>query len=228
MSATVGDFIQRVSRAIRRGTKYDEDIPGYAADAVRELEDMENWKYMWKEFSNNMVTSTTNNHLLLNPSSEEPELKNVRFLKIISDAGDEIPLRKTQRENVLSITSGRPGAFWMAVPGTSTVNRIAMDAYPNNTYAFKAGVFQYSERPLVNSCAWFTLAEDLLIARTIRKMQPLLRDDKLVQRWAAIEDSRMPALQEAQLVLDYDGADDKMTPFTYEVEEDIAEEVSFS
>jgi len=220
MSATIGNFYERVSRAIRRGIVYDDDIPGYASDAVRELENSTNWKYMWNEVSGNLVVSTTDNTLAFAGS---PLLKNVRFIKLIALSGDHIPIRKTQRENVIGITSGRPGAFWML-----DKNTVKLDAFPNKAYAYQAGYYAYSVRPLVDSLEWLTLAEDLLIARTIRKMQPILRDDKLIARWQEIENSVLPALLEAEVVSEFDGEDSGPVPFTLEVEEDTAEGASFT
>jgi len=218
MSSTIGNFYQRVSRAIRRGTVFDADIPGYAADAVRELENEHDWKHMRVEMTDNLVVSTTVNEI-------RPEItlvKNVRFIKIITAGGDLIPLRKTQMDNVISITNGRPGAYWM-----KDQNTIGLDAYPNFAYEYGMVYFKYSARPLVDALSWLTIAEDVLLARTILKMQPLLKNDKLIQRWGLIESRAMPALLEAQVVSDYDGEDSLMIPFTMEMEEDMAERATF-
>jgi len=215
MAATVGDFYERVSRAIRRGTVYDDDIPGYAADAVRELEDMENWKYMSQEPAAAALTIGDNTITLT-------RCKSVRWLHIIDTNNEEIPLTKTARDDVQNISSGRPGAFWMI-----NRNQIGLDALPDQAYNYKIGYFQYSAIPLVDSLEWLTMAEDLLIARTIRKMQPLLRDDKLVARWKEIEDSRMPSLLESELVSEYDGQVNRMVPFTEEVQEDLLDDTDF-
>lgn len=225
MSATIGDFYQRVSRAIRRSTKYDDDIPDYAADAVRELENLQNWKYMWEEISAALTISASVNTLDLTgvPSADSGSVKSVRFIKFVADAGNQIPVRKTQRENVSSIASGRPGAYWM-----QTKDVIGFDAYPDQAYTYNMGLYRYSARPLVDSLAWLTMGEDLLIARTIRKMQPILRDNNLIQRWGEIENSTMPALLEAEVVNEYDSNDDQPTPFALEIEEDAAEEAEFS
>ena len=227
MSATIGDFYQRVSRAIRRGIKYDDDIPGYAGDAVQELENSHDWKYMWEEDSDNLVISTTDNELDLrdigSPSSPLEKVKSVRFLRFVDDAGTRVPVRKTVAENVMEIVSGRPGAFWM-----KDKNTLGFDAYPNKTYLYEVGLFRHSARPLGDSLEWLTMAEELLVARTIRKMQPLLRDDKLLQRWGEIENSTFPALLEAEVVSEFDGADDKLNPFTYEIEEDLAKFTVFT
>lgn len=227
MSATIGNFYQRVSRAIRRGTKYDDDIPGYAADAVQELENSHNWKYMWEESSDNLVISTTDNTLDLrdigSPPSPLNKVKSVRFFRFVDDAGSRVPVRKTLAENVQEIVSGRPGAFWMR-----SKDVIAFDAYPNKAYLYEVGLFRYSTRPLVDSQPWLTLGEELLVARTIRKMQPILRDDKLIQRWGEIENSTLPALLEAEVVSEDDAGDSQMTPFAYEIEEDLAKSAVFS
>jgi hypothetical protein len=223
MSATIGNFYERVSRAIRRGTRYDDDIPGYAADAVRELENNTNWKYMWREDTGNFTISATVNQLDISGLTGYVGVKNVRFIDLTSDADEFIELVKTRRENVIKISSGRPGAFWMI-----TKNLIGVDAYPDKAYAYSIGWYNYSARPLTNTLEWLTIGEDLLIARTIRKMQPILRDDKLIARWQEIENSTMPALLEAEVVSEYDGHEGGMIPFTAEMAEDRATESEFS
>jgi hypothetical protein len=218
MSATISEFYQRVSRAIHRGTVFDEDIPGYAADAVRELENENDWRHMKVDVSDVLTVSTTVNEI----APTLVPMKNVRYIRIVTASGTRIPLRKTQPDNVLSIESGRPGAFWMKDDET-----IGLDAYPNYAYPYEMLYFAYSARPLVNALPWLTLAEDVLIARTLLKMQPLLRNDKLIQRWGLVESRAMPALLEAQVVGDYDGEESIMTPYTMEVEEDLAEGAEF-
>ncbi len=222
MSATIGLFYERVSRAIRRGTKYDDDIPGYAADAVRELEDLENWKHMWVEDETKTLTIGTAQLDL----GTGIKVKSVRFLKLIDENGAYIPLAKVQKEQVISTNlsdNQRPTAFWM-------INRdlIGLDEKPNIAYKYSVGYFQYSTSPLVDTLSWLTFAEDLLIARTIMKMQPLLRDDKLIQRWGQIEANRMPTLLESELVSEYDGQVNTVVPFANEIEEDRLIEVEFT
>ncbi len=225
MSATIGDFYQRVSRAIRRANKYDDDIPGYAADAVRELENSSNWKYMWESVNGALGISTTVNTLDLTgvPSADSGLVKSVRYIKLVSNAGTRVPLRKTQSENVIEVLNGRPGAFWM-----ESKDVVGFDAFPNKAYPYIIGLYRYSARPLIDSLVWLTMSEDLLIARTIRKMQPILRDDKLIARWGEIENSTLPTLLEAEVVSEYDADDDIVTPFALEIEEDLAKTAEFS
>lgn len=206
MSATIGNFYQRVSRAIRRGTVYDDDISGYASDAVRELEDMENWKYMWQQDTGTLTVDDT--------TLTKVRVKSIRSMKLKSDSGTFIPLRKVQYEDVTAQESGRPGAYWM-----QTKDILEFDSVPDKAYNYRLGYFQYSPTPLVDALAWLTIGEDLLIARTIRKMQPLLRDDKILARWANIEAVKLPALQESDLVSEIDGEDNTVVPFARELEE---------
>ena len=217
---SIAGFYERVSRAIRRGRVYDEDIPGYAADAVRELEDLQNWKYMEDELVLGLAASSTEiTTALIGAALGEiapyKTIKSVRHLAIRDTNNDEIPLRKRRREEIANaISSGRPGAYW-----TKSDTQIGLDATTDQTYSFVVIVYRYSGRPLGDSLAWLNIAEDLLIARTIRKMQPILRDDKLVQRWQQIEASKLPALEEALVVQEYDGQVNRVVPFADEVEE---------
>ncbi len=219
MSATIGNFYERVSRAIRRGNKYDDDIPGYAADAVRELENIENWKYMFLAARGTLLEGTS--------TYELGRLKSIRYIHLVNrDTSGSLPysetytpLRKVERTVMTSRAGGgRPGAFWIHdVTAGQTI--VAFDATADQDYIFDIGEYVYSVTPLTNSLEWLTMAEELLIARTIRKMQPILRDDKLVSRWQQIEDSTMPALLERELVSEYDGVDNVVVPFTEEMDE---------
>jgi hypothetical protein len=222
MSATIGNFYDRVSRAIRRGNVYDDDIPGYAADAVRELENIENWKYMWREARGTLVEGDAH--------FEIEDLKSIRYIVLVftsSNGETYTPLRKVKREQVISRANpGRPGAWWtQTIDGSTTT--LAFDAFADQDYSIGVGEFKYSANPLVDSLAWLTIGEDLLIARTIRKMQPILRDDKLVSRWREIEDSAMPALLEKELVAEYDGIDNVVVPFAEEMEEELANSIEW-
>ncbi len=226
MSATIGNFYERVSRAIRRGTVYDDDIPGYAADAVRELENQNDWLFMELQFQVVLTEGQVS-------SIPITRLKNLRMLQLLSrdSAGNALfhPLRKTRRENVTgSAISGRPGAWWFNnFDPVTDITTIQFDAIPDQEYTLRGVEYKYSERPLLDSLAWLRIAEDLLIARTIRKMQPLLRDDALIARWQEVENSVMPALLEAELVHVYDASDNQPTPFALELEEDALSSAEF-
>lgn len=217
---SIDSFYQRISRAIRRGKVYDEDIPGYAEDAVKQLEDSHDWKHMWTETTGAMVVGL--NEINLTPVSTDAPIRNVRFISVVDTDGGEHPLKKTRRENVIGIEDGRPGAFWMKAQSL-----IGLDALPDEAYTYSIGYYRYSAFPLANTLGWLEFGKDVLMAHTIVNMHPVLRDDKLLQRWGKLVDKRVPELLQAQLDHLEDGIENKAVPFADEMAEDGVDLVEF-
>ncbi len=48
---------------------------------------------------------------------------------------------------------------------------------------------------------------------TLVNMAPVIRDDKLTQRWGRLVDVRLPQYLEAQVVFEEDGLENEQTPF---------------
>ena len=204
--STLDTFHQRVSRAINRGKVFDGDIPSYARNAVKTLEDINNWKHMWVEDEAGSITVDTN---VITPSLS---VKSVRIVAVT--AVDSLPkiLKKVSRDQVLFIGTGPvPSAYWM-----STQDEIRVDSEPDVALPYSISYYAYSTYD--NSLPWLTVSEGLLLAQTILEMSPLFRDDKITQRYVAQKGEKLGVLEESQLVHEFDAQDNQMVPFANEAE----------
>jgi len=204
---TLETFHQRVSRAIRRGKVFDGDIPGYAKDAVRSLEDLENWRHMWVEEFSQTLPSGTNTITL-------ERVKSVRYVRFhVSNVNFYRYLKKVSADQVAYIgTETAPVGYWMR-----SRDVVGLDASPGEALTYDIGYYQYSEYD--DDLPWLDIAESLLAAQTIVEMSPLLRDDKVKARWEAVVASRMVTLSESDLVHEFDGQEQRMIPYADEIDD---------
>lgn len=207
---SMASFNQRVSRAINRGNVFDSDIPEYARDAVKTLEQLHSWHHMWTEeevvLALGASTRTINN------------LKNCRFIKRKLGNGTYIPLKKITSDQLLRIDNDpllAPGAFW--VTGQDALKTINFDAIAPVAITLRYKYAQFSDYD--DSLAWFDLSENLLLAQTILEMGPILKDDKLAQRYGPIAEAKVTVLKDAQSEAEFDGQDNSMIPFADDFEE---------
>jgi hypothetical protein len=226
---SIDSFYQSISRAIRRGKVYDEDIPGYVQETVRQLEDMHNLKHMYQEFYGVVITGADDIRFETGIGSSPSlvgKIKDIRHIALIADNGDEYPLKKTRRENVINRTSGRPGAYWMEEDFNGHT-RIGLDNTADKGYSYVMVYYEYSIVPLINSLGFLANGPDLLRAMTLVNMAPVIRDDKLTQRWGRLVDVRLPQYLEAQIVHEEDGIENQATPFVDQMAEDNIRLVEF-
>lgn len=221
------NFYQRVSRAVRRGQVFDEDIPGYARDAQWVLEDEFNWRHMWRLEDHVLLTDAQTLDLTLGtPAAQTRQIKSVQFVRYVSDTGKWIPIYKIQPDQVLAqVTSTtvlpaqipnrirRPNGFWPA----EGENIIEFDSSPNQDINLKVGYWRYGSE-LSDSSRLLYYAEGLLLAQTILEMQPILRDDKLISRWELRKQEKLGVLHESQIENEWGGDDSKMVPYQEDLE----------
>ena len=205
--STLITFHQRVSRAIKRGNNFDGDIPGYAKDAVKTLEDMHDWKHMWTESLSQTLASGTNVVSLT-------DAKNVRYIRFHVDrAGIFNYMKKVSADQILYIDDpGSPAGFYMSAQNTAT-----LDAKPSQAMTYDVGYYKYSDYD--DDLAWLDIAENLLIAQTVVEMAPLLKDDKTKARFETYAAGRVQALIEAGLTHEYDGQQNEMIPYADDMDD---------
>jgi len=207
---SLSTFHQRVSRAIKRGNVFDADIPGYARDAVRSLEDYNNWKHMWVEEEVALGVGASSRTI--------DGLKMCRFVKRKTTDGLYLPLKKVIPDELLQIgtaVGATPGAFWM-----ESREKINFDAIPTTVQTLRYGYYLYSDYD--DFLPWLNISENLLIGQTILEMSPILKDDKITGRYAPIVQAKIAVLEESEADLDYDGMDSRQIPYADEMEEYLA------
>lgn len=204
---TLETFHQRVSRAIKRGKVFDGDIPGYAKDAVRTLEDLENWKHMWVEEFNQTLPAQTNTIAL-------DRVKSVRYVRFhVTGVEAYRYLKKVSAEQIAYIdTNTAPVGYWMMDQDT-----VGLDAKSDSVLTYDIGYYQYSEYN--NDLGWLSIAENCLIAQTLIEMSPLLRDDRQKARWQELVQNRVTILVDAGQVHEFDGIDQRMIPYADEMDD---------
>ena len=203
--ATMRTFHQRVSRAIKRGKVFDKDIPGYAQDAVKTLEDLWNWKHMWVLEKVVLVEGVGIRNI--------PRLKTVRFIKRVLDGERLVDLTKISPIQMTTAESpGIPGSYFM---GNQTDVFFNHEASEDITLWY--GYWRYSEYD--DDLAFFEREEGFLIAQTILEMSPLIKDDKVAQRFSSIVAAKVEIITDAEIDAEYDGQDQRMIPFADEMDE---------
>ena len=210
MSDTLLEFETRVSRAIKRGTTYDADIPIYARDAVETLEGKNQWQH---------------SRVLL---EDQTLLKGIREV----DLTDEIiSVRFFRVHTTPDPQTGNVAYFYFQkviledFPGEFEARSVAQFAYSMkdlNTVLLTVGfaedkvfdVLYYKMPPMDDNLPWLSVGENILVAQTIVEMAPLLRDDKLIARWKAIMDLKLPEMIERDINHRWDAEGGSMQPFS--------------
>jgi hypothetical protein len=196
---SIATFQQRVSRAIKRGNVFDKDIPGYAKDAVRTLENIRDWKHMWVE-EEVVLTAGTSSRTIA-------RLKNLRYIKEVMDDGSLRRILKVSSEQVTGVsTDATPSGYWLSA---QTV--VQFDASPGTDITLKYGYYLYSEYD--DNLPWLTVEESILVAQTGLEMVALLKDPKATAAFSGIVSQKLPILEIAELDAEYDGQDNSMIPY---------------
>jgi hypothetical protein len=201
---SLATFERRVSRAIKRGKVFDNDIPAYAKDAVKTLEKLRNWKHMWTEEEQTLAIDASTRTIT--------DLKSVDFVKRKLTDGTLVPMKKVSPSQVLSIEAGLPGAFWM-----SSQTTIQFDAAPESAITLRYGYWTYSSYD--NSLPWLDVEENLLVAQTVLEMSPLLRNPKLTQTYSDLVSAKISILEDVEIESEYAMQDQRMIPYADEMDE---------
>ena len=205
--ATIATFETRVSRALKRGNVFDADIPTYAKDAIRTLEDLCEWRHMWTEEFGETLAAGEN-------TIELEDVRNVRYVRFhIDSAGRFQYVKKVSADQIAYVDDGpSPSGFYML-----DRNTIAFDSKPSENLTYDVGYFKYSSYD--DDLPWLTIAEALLVAQTIVEMTALHKDDKVRARFESYISGRVQALIEAGVASEFDGQDQRMIPYADEMDE---------
>lgn len=210
MSLTIADFYSRVSRAIKRGTTYDLDIPIYARDAMETLEGKHQWQHSRVLVENqNLPAGETDIDLGV-------EIKAVRFVRLRADVQQSAAEQqffyfgKVLLEDLPGILQARRATqFAYAMLNLQTIRlSVAFDKDQS------LDILYYATPAMDDNLPWITKGENILVAQTITEMAPLLRDDKLIRRWQTILDVKLPEMIESDLDHKWDAEGGSMVPFS--------------
>jgi hypothetical protein len=208
---SIATFEARVSRAIKRGKVYDNDIPAYAKDAVKTLEKGHNWKHMWTEEDVALATGVNYREIDL--------LKSCQWIKLKTDDGVYHPVKKVSPIQLWALEEGSPGGYWM-----SDLTTVQFDRTPNSDLTLRYGYYLYSEYD--DDLPWLNLDEGLLMAQTMLEMAPLLKNPAFVSMYSPIVAAKLELLVTAEVEAEYGGQDQRMQPYADEMEEWVASGVT--
>jgi hypothetical protein len=201
--ATLADFYDRVSNAIRRGSIYNSVIANYTYEAMEELEQRHSFRHMW-EVQDKTVT-TGNRDMTFTD-----RIKSIRFIRRANDDGSLSYVSKVEPEDVSGVETGFPDGYFF-----KSTTEIRFDNEMDQDYTFEVGWYKFTTP--ADDMVWLTHMRGLLLAATIVEMAPLLRDPDLVQLYGAQQAKKLAAVLEFDAELQYDGADMVMSPFTREM-----------
>ena len=210
---SIATFERRVSRAIKRGNVFDNDIPPHAKDAVKTLEDVRNWKHMWVEEEVTLAAGAN--------SRTVARLKSCEWIKVKDNDAIYHPVKKVSPVQLWSIEAGTPGGYWM-----SDLTTIQFDRTPETDLTLRYGYYLYSQYD--DNLAWLTLSEACLVSQTIVEMHSVLKNPKLTQIHLPIVAAKLETLESAEIEAEFGGQDQRMVPFADETDEYLAEVQDFT
>lgn len=212
------DFVARVNREVRRGTKFDADIPTYIFDACQTLDRMHTWVHMWKEVFGETLAADT--PTITVPVTAAGLVQSVKYLRFTWPIADEVAaFRYTYASK--------------SMPQQIRVNRVISQPYAvkywmidrdtigmNGTYGLERvyDIGFYEETVWGDDNPWLVIDSRLLLAQTLLEMQNLLRDDALIGRNERVVNRRLASLENSDLLHQYDDAALSMDPFADEME----------
>lgn len=202
---TVATFNARVSLAIRRGTSLNTQIPGWVAEAVREVE--QNYTFSWmRKAATQTLAADTNPARIAFPSN----VKSFEWIKVIDESGSDDgtnyyrELLGVDPGRISGISSGYISGYWL-----DGVDWINFDAVPTEDVDLFLRYNQYSTWPAAyddaTTPAILARAEGVLLAETMIIFALESRDSRMAGDWAQIRQDRMNRLlrSEEDLKLDH-------------------------
>lgn len=183
-----------ISYAIARGTSYNARIPGYAAAAVRWLENNFDWNYMYakQDFAAADLQSVSSISASIKKEDENA-------LVLFDTEGGETKLVQISRSDVLSITpDATPVGYWKSA-GANGATVFNFDAtFPADTTlrAELWGWFYTTYPTDYAQSIWLSLnAWNLIVARAMLSLQGVLRDPSISTLWQPIFDAELRAAE---------------------------------
>lgn len=220
------DFQARVRRVVRRGTIYDADIPLYIKDAMKTLENLHNWRHMWRESFQQTLVALDKQVIY------SGDVKDVRYLRFVVPASLQTSVlagrfaysKKSQPEDIntgFTFTSLHQTRHWLTRQTESAGTILQLNGAFSVDVLYDTGWYLYSD-PTSDTNPWYNrLDSGVLLAQVLIEMAPLLRDEKLIARNEALLTRKLAALSESDVIHQFDSDDSEMTPFFEDMQEDL-------
>jgi hypothetical protein len=93
---------------IKRGNNYDDSIVSKVAQAVRMIEDAENWRHMERYAEFTISAAAANPRIISQPAG----LKTVEFIRFTNSDGELTYLDEVDPRDVTAVEDGDPEGYW--------------------------------------------------------------------------------------------------------------------
>ena len=168
---SLADVHTQVSRLINRGSTFDSQIPSFVKQAARFIERNYTLKYM--ERVTPIFIAEGESEFYYN----EGKIKSIEFIRLDLDSGEYIFLKKGDPEDFEISKIGRPSAYWLE----DETSRLVLDRTADLDYNGTMFAAKFTSWPTDDSkTPWLVEnAEEILIARAVFYMAPLIRNPQL-------------------------------------------------
>lgn len=196
-------FHALVKEELKRGSSLDALIPTRTGLAAKFLERNYSWQYM----KHTVEVYTNPNDASPRDVTMPSDLKSVRWLRAVNDAGDYVPVRRIDPRDLQRLEIGMPGGFWHS--GRTVIR---LDKTPDKVYVLEGEFVFYTVWPTdTDALPWLTeQAPDLLLAQTMVLFGNYLRDIGMVQQYRGMRDEALKTAYNDDAEVMYDGMDDEM------------------
>jgi len=198
---TVSSFLTVLRATVARGSSLDALLPSALHNALRYIEMNYNMKYMRLRTSISVLAASTNYTWT---GDDSTNLKVVRDLYWYGSDGTKYDLRQVQPYEIESNTGSDPSGFYL-VPEQQTDGSINHQFYfdaPHSearTLRLQAYTYRGWNGNEAATNVWLlNNAEQLVLARCMIQLAPVMRDQAIMQMWATVFQDNLGAVLQAQ------------------------------
>lgn len=194
-----GDFQAKVSRALKRGSDFDDLIPDFTADAVRKLERRYSFQYM-RELSEVAYNATTGAGVL-----ELPRLtKSLRMVRTLTENGVFQELTKIDPRDMSGIAGPNAYGYWEV-----GADRVALNVLPTQDTTFQVLVIRYTDFSDSDSSEPYILLYhfDWLYYEVLRRFAMYFKDQAALLMTTAEAQDALQTLMDAERESEFDNAE---------------------
>jgi hypothetical protein len=198
----LGEFHDRVARALGRGTSLDASIPVWVEEAVQEIENNYTFQYMkrWVEIS--VDADAAQAHIISLYNTPIKEIASLRYYN--SDAERWVPIKGPKNEqDRLTRPAGFPSSFWL-----NGVNGVVLDAIPDEDYTIEGNLRVFSSWQAGQDAFEHYLIDrhrKLLLSQAVLGANMELRDPRLAQIYEAMNQKAWTGVNVAEEALQHGG-----------------------
>jgi hypothetical protein len=186
------DFHTLVRDTCKRGSSLDHLIPHATRQAARHIERNFTLQYM-RRYQSFPIPANVQSFAF--PSTR---FKQVSFIRIVQDDGSYDYLTYVDPQEVSSVPTEQPTLFWL-----DGFKAIWFNAITDKAYSCHLRWIEYTNWPTGSGDEPWLLAhaEDCMLAATMVRLAPQMRDPEIQQMYSGLFDLSMKSLIDAEMEL---------------------------